>query len=392
MEMTLDSESEAVQCHKFRRILFKHYKLQLRAAELGPTPFKTDGYVQVGPYMVVVCEGKLWKGKGSPQVQGALSWLQSVRENMKEKKDPLDLLPCIIIHFIGACLLQTLYPCLFFIGPQIGFSGSILTDRAQLQPLTNIFPLNASFYDEETAIQTARAFGAFKIAVDKRCNHYQALDRAQPKLPAHERSLRLVFPYPDSWTVGDEKFTLIYRFRHSEDKLIFHATTTRGVARFVKFTRRYSKEAHDACAGAGVAPKLHGLLPLPAGWYMVVMDYFSPETHSVLQASDSSDASLVAGIRAIVRVMHDLGYVHGDIRHVNKMKCLQKTGEWGVGSLFLIDFDWAGLDGKVRYPRNLNNKSVIRPADAEDGALIKRAHDKFMINHMFDTIDQSSCS
>jgi len=391
MEMTLDSDSEAEKCSKFRRILSKHYKLTLYAAEVGPTQYKTDGHLQVGPYMAVVCEGKLWNGEGNPQVQGALYWLQSVRENMKEK-DPLDLLPCIIIHFIGACLLQTLYPCLLFIGSQIGFAGSILTDRAQLQTLTNIFPLNASFYDEETAIQTARAFGAFKIAVDKLSQYYQALDRAQPNPPTPERSLRLTFPYPDGWTVGGEKFTLTYRFRHYEDKLIFHATTTQGDARLVKFTRRYSKEAHDACAEAGVAPKLYGFLPLPAGWYMVVMDYFAPETYSVLQASDSSNASLVAGIHAIVRVMHDLGYVHGDIRHVNIMKCLQKTGEWGVGSLFLIDFDWAGLVGKVRYPRNLNKKTVIRPADAEDGALIEQTHDLFMIEHMFDAIGQSSSS
>jgi len=390
-EMTLDSDWETVNCLKFREILFKHYKLQLHAAELGPTPFKTDGHLQVGPYMAVVCEGKLWNGKGNPQVQGALYWLQSVRENMKEK-DPLDLLPCIIVHFIGACLLRTLYPCLLFIGSQIGFSGSILTDRAQLQTLTNIFPLNASVYDEEAAIQTARAFGAFKIAVDKLSQHYQALDRAQPILPTPERSLRLAFPYPDSWTVGGEKFTLTYRFRHYEDKLIFHATTTQGDARLVKFTRRYSKEAHDACAEAGVAPKLHGFLPLPAGWCMVVMEYFAPDTYSVLEASDSGDASLVAGIHAVVQEMHDLGYVHGDVRQVNLMKRLQKTGEWGVGSLYLIDFDWAGPVGKVRYPRNLNKKSVIRHADAEDGALIEQTHDLFMIEHMFDAIGQSSYS
>jgi len=389
MEMTLDSDSEAEKCSKFRRILSDHYKLTLYAAEIGPTQYRTDGHLQVGPYMAVVCEGKLWNGKGNPQVQGALYWLKSIRENMKEK-DPLDLLPCIIIHFIGACLLQTLYPCLLFIGPQIGFSGSVLTDCAQLQTLTNPFYLNASFYDEEAAIQTARAFGAFKIAVDKLCQHYQALGRAQPKPPTPERSLRLAFPYPDSWTVGGEKFTLTYRFRRYEDKLIFHATTTEGDARFVKFTRRYSKEAHDACAEAGVAPKLHGFLPLPAGWYMVVMEYFAPETYSVLEASDSDDASLVAGIHAVVQRMHDLGYVHGDVRQVNMMKRLQRTGEWGVGSLFLIDFDWAGLVGRVRYPRNLNKKSVIRHADAEDGALIEQTHDRFMIEHMFDAIGEFS--
>ena len=41
---------------------------------------------------------------------------------------------------------------------------------------------------------------------------------------------------------------------------------------------------------------------------------------------------------------------YGDIWTINIMTRREQEGSEGVGNVLLIDFDWAGLDGTVRYP------------------------------------------
>ena len=61
---------------------------------------------------------------------------------------------------------------LFLIGTLIGFSGTVLTDRFQLESLTNCFPMHTNVHETAMATRLARAFGAFRIAVDKLRDHY----------------------------------------------------------------------------------------------------------------------------------------------------------------------------------------------------------------------------
>ena len=379
--MSLEWSSEAMRCHEFRNIVAKHYEIQLHPAGIGGTARITDGRAMVGRAVVVVCEGKEWSGKRYPGVQGCLYWLESIRKTVRDG-DPLDLLPCIIISLIGACLLPTLYPCLLFIGPIIGFSGAVITDRVQLEILTEYFTLNTSPHEDAMAIRVARAFGAFRIAFDKLHNHYQDLPES-PK--PRKRDLRVTFPYPESWaTDGDVKLT--YHSRLYNNRLIFLAMTTDGATVLVKFTRRYSEAAHRHCAEAGVAPKLLGFRSLAAGWYMAVMEYLGPEAYRVLEPSDVSNNNLVAGTQDVVKILHDGGFVHGDIRHINMVTRREWTSSNDVQNLFLIDFDWAGLEGSVQYPPNINIGSVKRHEGAMDGKLIRKAHDLFMVKHMFDAM------
>ena len=360
---------EADRCHKFRDLLIDHYRIHLYAAGVGGTTRTTDGDAMVGQFMVIVCEGKEGNRGGCPDVQGCLYWVEAIRK-MVEVNDPLNVLPCIVISLFGACLLLTLYPCLFFIGPTIGFYGTVLTDRVQLEPLTDHFTLNLNHHEDFSRV--ARAFGALRIAFNKLCEYYQ-------NLPTPRSPERVMFPYPDGWTAnGDVELT--YHSRVDKNRLIFLATTTNGAKVLVKFTRRYSEEVHQYCARAGVAPELLGFLPLPAGWYMVIMEYLDPETYRTLEPSDGSNNDLVAGIRQVVKTLHGGGFVHGDIRHVN---ILTRRSLEDAQNVFLIDFDWAGLEGKTRYPPNINLTSVVRPEGVEDGELIQQAHDWFMVEHIF---------
>lgn len=308
-------DTEAAQCETFRSILTKHYGIQLYAAEIGGTSRRADGHLMVGSFMSTVFEGKTWRDSGCPEVQSCLYWLTSIGKPV-QNSDPHDLLPCIIVFLIGVCLFPTLYPCLLSIDPFIGFSGVVLTDRIRLESLTECFPLHTNPHENDMAVRVARAFGAYRIAANKLDKHYQS----QVEYKDTRDACKVIFPYPDSLTIdGGVNCKFTYCSRLDNNKLIYLATTTERATVLVKFTRRYSLEAHQFCANAGVAPKLIGLRPLPAGWYMAIMEYLGPEIYRVLEPSDSSNANLVAEIYKVVKTLHNGGFVHGDIWRINMM-------------------------------------------------------------------------
>lgn len=275
--------------------------------------------------------------------------------------------------------------CLLLIGTIVGFSGTAFTDRFQLESLAGCFPLHTNPHDNDDTTLLARAFGAFKIAVEKLRNHYEELNLKNiDELQTDERQHRVTFPYPDSYEAeGGTTIKFTYDFRFEAKKLIFVATTTEGAKVLVKFTQRYSKEAHRHCAEAGVAPSLLGFQSLPAGWYMVVMEYLDPHTYRVLGSEDGSNRRLKAEIQRVVKELHSGGFVHGDIRNVNMVMSHRRTEE-EAQKVFLLDFDWAGPEGHTIYPPNLNLQSVKRHEGAKGGALIMQEHDWAMVNCIFD--------
>ena len=109
---------------------------------------------------------------------------------------------------------------------------------------------------------------------------------------------------------------------------------------------------------------------------MIVMD-FVDDSYQLLE--DSNDkASFSSEFKEKLVSFHQAGYVHGDIRTTNIM--VKKTGEPGI---ILLDFDWAGKVGEVRYPMNVNNRDIKRPDGAVDGRLILAEHDIEMMDFMF---------
>jgi len=368
--MSEPGENEATQSEKFRRILSKHYNIELYPAAVSSTKRISDGHAIVGDYMYVVFEMKVWNGNGDPEIQASLYPLEAFRPVIK-KKDPLDILPCIIVYCVGTI---------------VGFSGTAFTDRFQLESLTSCFPLHTNPHNNNDTTLLARAFGAFKIAVEKLRDHYEKLiSRNIDELQTPEIQLGVTFPYPHSYdTAGGTTIEFTYNFRFDAKKLIFVATTTEGTKVLVKFTQRYSEEAHRHCAEAGVAPSLLGFQSLPAEWYMVVMGYLNPTTYRVLESEDGSNSALRAEIRRVVEVLHNGGFVHGDIRNVNMVMRHPWGTEEKAQNVFLLDFDWAGRTGNTKYPPNLNVQSVKRHDEAKDGATITEEHDWAMVNCIFD--------
>ena len=229
----------------------------------------------------------------------------------------------------------------------------------------------------------AHAFGALRIVFNKLCKYYE-----RPTTSGSPE--RVLFPYPNGCFTDTGVIELTYHTRIDQSKLIFLATALNGATVLVKFTQQYSEAAHQYCSRAGVAPALLGFQSLPAGWYMVIMEYLEPETYRILEPSDSSNNELVAGIRQVVETLHRGGFVHGDIRGVNILTRSQWTSSEGVQNVFLIDFDWAGHEGQAQYPPNINLTSVERAEGVEDGKLIQQAHDWFMVEQLFGALEIGS--
>jgi serine/threonine protein kinase len=97
------------------------------------------------------------------------------------------------------------------------------------------------------------------------------------------------------------------------------------------------------------------------------------------ELSQRPDALPIADeIKAKIISLHQAGFVHGDIRDTNIM--VRKDGKAGF---MLVDFDWAGEIGVVRYPMNVNRgPDLWRPEGALDGELITADDDMQMLENM----------
>lgn len=70
-----------------------------------------------------------------------------------------------------------------------------------------------------------------------------------------------------------------------------------------------------------------------------------------------------------------LAAVHGDLREDNAM--LGPPDESGRRDLVFIDFEWAGLEGQVRYPVSINTAAFWNGAGP--GQEILKQHDRNMV-------------
>ena len=111
---------------------------------------------------------------------------------------------------------------------------------------------------------------------------------------------------------------------------------------------------------------------------MVVMDEVKGRT--VQDYLDDKDTLLekdLIGLDVALGHLRSGHFVHGDLRPPN---VVMRVNDDGTTTAVLIDFDWAGKAGKVRYPRGRLNRKVKwpLPVDKMPGALILYEHDDSM--------------
>ena len=158
-------------------------------------------------------------------------------------------------------------------------------------------------------LPAARCFTALQAAVLSLHSFYSILDaEAKAKRPLQRQ---LLYPSPAAFPdLHDTQVQL--RYTDKLDRLCFEGVVDqlgRESPVFVKFCRSYHTKAHDLLASKGFAPTVLGLTALPAGWFMVIMEFAGgcPWDESVSKP----------GQQGAVQVLHEAGFVHGDLRSNN---------------------------------------------------------------------------
>jgi hypothetical protein len=232
-------------------------------------------------------------------------------------------------------------------------------------------------------LQAGRAFRAFRLALQELGTYYEEL-KARVSSQSLPEARRLIFPYRDHYTAGGgEHVKFNYVERLYPTKLVFTATSSKGDKLLIKFTRRYSEDAHRNCSDREIAPRLYAVENLPGGWVMVVMEFLGDEAYVPPNSSDVDTTVLKDNLKAAVDILHQGDFVHGDIRNFNMMVKVDWDTTKAARNVKLLDFDWAGPVGRTEYPPNVNHNGIKRPADAKDGNLITRDHDLEMLSYIF---------
>ncbi|KAN0133606.1 hypothetical protein V8E53_008594 [Lactarius tabidus] len=272
------------------------------------------------------------------------------------------------------------FPCLIVtvFGPQISFSGAVWRAHPHFQVLTPTMPLFYHQTDTNMRESLARYLGAFRKAIKSLEGCYKQL-----KTPELLKDLDPEYPdlrvYRSLDTPSEAQVKFKYVDSIDDKKSLFIGKTVKDGDRIcIKFIRRYSRAVHEECAKMGIAPKLRGFEVIGAGWTMVIMDALDKEykPFDKMDAVGATDTYKLIKERLVD--LHQANFVHGDVRDVNIM--IRKDGEPGI---MLVDFDWSGVIGEVRYPMNVNKTQLWRPERVSDGELIKSDDDIDMLEHIF---------
>ena len=262
-------------------------------------------------------------------------------------------------------------------GPHLTVTGAVLGDRLTTERLTDYVYLGPHPSREgrsgldEGIRRVARILRALAISTALLKDHYSGLDR-QAILDSPDAPLP---PHYQNFTTDGVTYKLKYKRRLSDDqgKAVFvasiePASQVGGPDVVVKFAHSYCKDAHMLLAQRSFAPRLRYCEEVESvGMHVVVMD-LAVGKHA---KATLNDKSLVRKLQTAIQALHDAGFVHGDLREPNILVT--------EGDVKIIDFDWCGKDGEVRYPASINlGGSLGWDRDVARGGLIKKEHDQRM--------------
>ena len=266
------------------------------------------------------------------------------------------------------------------VGPWLSVSFVVFdSSHALVDPIVPFLPTLVLLHDKASMARLALVFKAVKGCCRGLRSFYKNLvpDPTllfQPAYPYHRHFVS------DSFGLSAEEsenhpnslyFNYVRAF--SETKLVFEvevppqAVTSFNYGTFVvKFVQIiYCTEAHMLCCHNGSAPRLVGTVILPGGWTMLVMEFVTGRFYDPKNENEAIENALTRAAESL----HRGGFVHGDLRECNIFV------DDVTNTVKLIDFDWAGIQGEVRYPGFMNHDEINWPKGADDGKHITFEHD-----------------
>ncbi|KZT70536.1 hypothetical protein DAEQUDRAFT_689285 [Daedalea quercina L-15889] len=268
--------------------------------------------------------------------------------------------------------------------------------------------LRLGFYRNENVLRIARVFKAVQIAVQDLSKFYANIDTK----PHVDSAVSHLFPSPltvPTYEGSVPSLTFTHRMgRHSGLLYLYHMpfklTKLRRSGLYtailskpsgaddapdqeldvvVKFTAEYNAEAHRILADAGLAPALHACVPVCDRLFMVVMDWVEGETlETFKRQGERVPYSVYADVKTAIELLHQHDLVFGDLRPSN-IQCVCTSGgaessdHWRT---VLIDFDWAGINGRSFYPPVLDEpQRCWAPDTVQPRGLMQKEHDLKML-------------
>lgn len=280
-----------------------------------------------------------------------------------------------------------------FGGPWLVVMGSIFTDKLICQNLTDMIRLgfDKALLYEDGLRNAARVLYSLARGLIKLQEYYSSLSATRPAL------LSGFFPSATSYYDRVQQAPVSFQYvKYLEDSSTCVTLLARTADRkdiVVKFVERYGEDVHMFLAERGCAPALlysGSICPGPTSpsygrLSMVVMEHVVGETLSQLRVGHGLCVhNLFQSLRSIVKMLHGQEFVFGDLRAPNIMVTPQNA-------IKLVDFDWAGKVGAVRYPL-LMSSCITWPSGATGGALITKQHDLDMIQALEDRFCQNISS
>ncbi|KAG8214294.1 hypothetical protein J3R82DRAFT_9243 [Butyriboletus roseoflavus] len=383
--------SQFFGAEKDRRTLFRacmrEYGINLTEAKIEGTEYMTDRDARVGTLPYLISEAK--KDFGVPPRRIHISrrlrtiWLP---RNIGFARNPTTYAPYPTFTYFTAVCTISCYPVpaplIWYVGPVLGFAGSMLTEEFDVNVLGPILPLFYHPTDIDMQIRCAKMFGALKNSAAALKEYYE---HTMPQSLADT-----LFPWVTQYdTVTSPTETREYKYLSRMDggHLLYicqHIDSDKKRI-LVKFVRTYSKDAHLASA----APALLGHRDIPScGWSVVVMELLEePDLVSGVKIFDKDGQRMVSDkVREHVSALHQQGFVHGDIRAQNILVRRPDAGHGDSLSVRLVDFDWAGETNKAKYPFFVNPDigcGFKRPSGVKGGGVITMEHDLAMIDLMY---------
>ncbi|KAJ6476216.1 hypothetical protein C8R45DRAFT_373480 [Mycena sanguinolenta] len=263
-------------------------------------------------------------------------------------------------------------------GAYICVAGAVFTDRIVVERLTDyvfigshpqVAGINAI---DEGIRRIGKILKALKTCYQDIPGYYHAVQ--PPPSPLASSLPMACSPHLDQVNINDVVFHLSYQRRLAPDhspravfEALLHSPTTATQRVVVKFTHQYCATAHELLARQSYAPQLlyHKQHDDVGGLFVIIMAWCSGFPAEKL--SPEAEAHL----RKAVRLLHDASFVFGDLRPPNVMVSDDK--------IMLVDFDWVGKEGEVRYPITINMSSETWPSGVGRGGLITREHDLAML-------------
>ena len=344
--MSIAFASVELRMKGFWQLLGEEFNVTFHCAKFGKA--ESDGSVlHLGGLLVnIEVKNEIGSGGGDIHVQNAT--YAAAHAFQADQVRRISVCPTLLIELAG---------------PNMSLSGAVFTTIAtcdQLSPMISLLWQPHS----RLMLQAARYFAAIRKALPTLRSFYEALDQEALEHQAPKRQLE--YPYSASF-MGPQGSAIQLHYNDKLSSTCFTATVgnEKGSV-LVKFGKSYSEDAHTCLASSRHAPDLLGIESLADQWLMVVMEYVTGCLWD--EATDKPFAEL----QAAVHLLHEAGFVHGDLRSNNILVV--------SGTVRLIDFEWAGVANEPAYPFFVNHTDVVWPDGAIDGQPIKQEHDLCWLN------------